>query len=145
MEMKRFVRTALAGVFAVNVAGCAGTLNSVQKSELRVYQEKGLLVEEKNPGLGAALGILPGGGSFYTRHIGLGVVNLLLWPLSILWDPMNGYDQSNAINYFATHTAVSRQKEKEIAALEADLSAKKITPDDFLIRKGAIERKYAAD
>lgn len=143
--MKTHLRSFVTLILGLSLSGCAATLNSVQKSELRTYQEKGLLVKEKTPGLGAALGILPGGGSFYTRHFGLGVVNLLLWPLSILWDPVNGFDESNAINYFSTRTLNSRHKDKELSELEDQLSGKKISTDEFLIKKGLIERKYSGD
>lgn len=44
-------------------------------------------IREKNAGTAFALGCLPGGGSFYTRSYGMGVFDLLFWPLSILWDP----------------------------------------------------------
>jgi len=43
-------------------------------------------IKIKDPGAAAAFAFLPGGGSFYTGQIGLGVLNLLLWPFSVLWD-----------------------------------------------------------
>jgi len=46
------------------VTGCASGLNSVQSSEYKTWESKGLLVKDKDPGTAAALGILPGGGSF---------------------------------------------------------------------------------
>lgn len=39
--------------------GCASGLNSYQKAELDHFEAKGLVVEEKSPGTGAALGLLP--------------------------------------------------------------------------------------
>jgi len=39
--------------------GCASGLNSYQKSELRHFEAAGLAVEEKNPAMGTALGLLP--------------------------------------------------------------------------------------
>ena len=89
-------------LIAVSLGGCATPLNSAQKREYQGYQARGIAIEEKNPGTGADLGLLPGGGSFYNREYGFGVVNLLFWPLSILWDPISGYDGSLSINYFAT-------------------------------------------
>ena len=41
--------------------------------------------------LGELACAMPGGGSFYGREYGLGVVNLLFWPLSSLWDPVSGH------------------------------------------------------
>jgi hypothetical protein len=81
MGIKRIA--AVAGIIML-CTGCATGLNSHQQAELKHFEARGQAVEEKNPGLGAALGILPGGGSFYGREYGFGVVNLLLWPLSIL-------------------------------------------------------------
>ena len=127
------------------LVGCAGGLNSVQKSELKSFQAKGLSVEEKNPGTGAALGILPGGGSFYTRNYGLGIVNLLFWPLSIFWDPVNGYEGALSINYYVTKATLARKMDKEIKDLEYQMQDKKITVEEFLIEKRKIEKKYSPD
>lgn len=85
--MRKVLAVLLAGTFASAVCGCATTLTSQQKREYQGYQAKGLVVEEKNPGVGAALGILSGGESFYAGAYGWGVVNLLMWPISVLWDP----------------------------------------------------------
>ena len=68
-------RLVLALGLAAACAGCASGLNSQQKAELRHYEANGLAVEEKSPGTGAALGLLPGGGSFYGREYGLAVVD----------------------------------------------------------------------
>jgi hypothetical protein len=43
-------------------------------------------VPDQNAGLAFGLGFLPGGGSFYTGSYVLGVVDLLLWPFSVIWD-----------------------------------------------------------
>ena len=44
-------------------------------------------IEVKSPVTAAVLGLLPGGGSFYTGEMGLGIVDALLWPFgSTLWD-----------------------------------------------------------
>ena len=48
-------------------------------------------IKKKNPTTAIALGLLPGGGSFYTGEIGLGVADVLLWPFSPIWDmPLAG-------------------------------------------------------
>ncbi|MDX5335625.1 MAG: hypothetical protein LPK13_06000 [Marinobacter sp.] len=128
---------------AVLVSGCATPLTSGQKQELQAYKAKGLAVEEKNPGAGAALGILPGGGSFYAREYGLGVVNLLFWPASILWDPMSGYQGSESINYYATQEKVSKLKSKEINQLDDQLMMGTIDNKKYVADKRKIEEKYS--
>ncbi|MCT4574778.1 MAG: hypothetical protein OIF36_02185 [Alphaproteobacteria bacterium] len=91
------------------LSGCATPLNSIQKSELREWKADGLEVQEKDPTAAAFLGLLPGGGSFYTRQYGYGVANLLLWPLSILWDPINGARGAETLNYDTTYFAIRRR------------------------------------
>ncbi|MGH8505334.1 MAG: hypothetical protein ACRETM_05135 [Stenotrophobium sp.] len=132
----------LAGIL---LGGCATPLNSVQKHELEVYQVKGLAVDEKDPGAGAALGILPGGGSFYTRNYGLGVVNLLLWPLSILWDPVSGYEGALSINYVVTKTTVDTKRDGELSDLDDQLTLGTISKEDYVRRKREIESHYSAN
>lgn len=128
----------------VLTSGCATPLNSGQKQELRGYQAKGLAVEEKNPGAAAALGILPGFGSFYVREYGAGVVNLLLWPASVLWDPVSGYEGAQSINYYATKQKVEGLEDKEIASLEDQLMMETITNKQYVAEKRKIEDKYTA-
>ena len=122
--------------------GCASGLNSIQKREYTAMKNDGVLVKEKNPSTGVALGFLPGGGSFYTRHPGLGVVNLLLWPLSILWDPVSGHEGSMAINYDLTKYNLKREKGKEIAALDKKLGLGEIDSKIYVLEKSEIEKKY---
>ena len=101
--------------------------------------------EEKNVGAGFAFGLLPGGGSFYTRHYVVGVVDLLLWPLSVLWDPINGVNGAEEINYYSTVSAVNRAKNKELADLQSEYANEKISEKKFNIRKMEIEAKYNID
>ncbi len=81
--------------------GCA-SLNSFQRSEYQEMKLAGVAVKEKDPNLAMALGVLPGGGSFYTRQWGLGIADLLLWPYSIRWDPFVGRSGAEVINYDTT-------------------------------------------
>jgi len=122
--------------------GCASGLNSYQKSELRHFEAAGLAVEEKNPAMGTALGLLPGGGSFYGREYGLGVVNLLFWPLSILWDPVSGHSAAETINYHATKQHVSTLENRELDALEDRLTRNEIDMTQYSIQKRRVETKY---
>ncbi|MDX1803195.1 MAG: hypothetical protein R3292_03885 [Alcanivorax sp.] len=142
--MKRWLVLVLPSLLVL-LSGCATPITSVQSQELRAYQAKGLEIQEKNPTTAAALGILPGGGSFYTRNYGLGVVNLLLWPLSVLWDPMSGYNGAQAINYYATQQVIDHKQQKEMSRLDDSLMAGSITKLQYVAKKREIESKYSAD
>jgi hypothetical protein len=51
-----YLRTLLIGGLLAITTGCANGLNSVQKAELDSYEARGLAIQEKSPGTGAALG-----------------------------------------------------------------------------------------
>ncbi|MDO7903336.1 hypothetical protein ACE1YR_13995 [Pseudomonas sp. K1(2024)] len=136
------VRNLTAAALIAMTTGCASGLNSAQEAELDGYRARNLAVEEKKPGLAAGLGLLPGGGSFYGRAYGYGVVNLLFWPLSILWDPVSGYDAAEAINYQATKTRVSALKKQEMERLDAQLESDAIDLKQYTLDKRKVEDKY---
>ena len=125
----QYLRTLLIGSLLVITTGCANGLNSVQKAELDAYEARGMAIQEKSPGAGAALGLLPGGGSFYGREYGFGVANLLLWPLSILWDPISGYDAARAINYNVTKAHVAKLQADFSDTADIQYRARQLTED----------------
>ena len=132
-------------ITAILFSACATPISSYQKRELQFYQSKGLLVEEKNPAAAAALGFLPGFGSFYVREYGVGVVNLLFYPLSIFWDPVSGYDGATAINYYASKDFASRKLKSEIRSLDNKLVSSEITKEEYVVRKREIEADFSLD
>ena len=123
-------------------SGCASKISGGQEKELASYKAKGLYVEEKSIGGAAALGILPGGGSFYTRHYGLGIANLCLWPISILWDPVSGVWGAESINSYATKEKVEKDKSTKITNLERELEDGKIDSSTFIKQKRQVEDFY---
>lgn len=123
-------------------SGCASKISGGQEKELASYKAKGLYVEEKSIGGAAALGILPGGGSFYTRHYGLGMANSCLWPISILWDPVSGVWGAESINYYATKEKVEKDKSTKITNLERELEDGKIDSSTFIKQKRQVEDFY---
>jgi len=129
------------------LTSCVSGLNNNQKRKLSAvkFEHPELYQEEKSVGVAAALGILPGGGSFYTRHYAIGVVDLLLWPISILWDPFNGMNGAQEINYYSTIGNVKRAKKKELTDLKAEYVRGKISDKNFQIGKMEIESKYDLD
>lgn len=123
--------------------GCASGLNSMQSQEYKTWESKGLLVKEKDPGTAAALGILPGGGSFYVGEVGLGIVNLLMWPWSVLWDPVSGSNGAKSDNYYATKSLVERKQNAELRDLDDKLTLKKIGNEEYIKMKRYVETKYS--
>lgn len=117
-------------------------MNQWQKAEYDLMKQDGVLVEEKNPVTGAWLGILPGFGAFYAREPLVGVVDLLLWPISVLWDPVVGYESSKKVNYTLTTTTLAREKEKALADLQGQRDRQEIDAATFDTRKREIERQY---
>lgn len=139
--MSTFKKT-LAAVSVVMITGCASGLNSLQEREYSAFERDGVLIEEKQPSTGVLLGLLPGGGSFYAREPGIGVANLLLWPLSILWDPISGSDGAKVINYDLTKHQLKREKNKELSSLDDKLSLNQIDQQGYILTKRKIEDKY---
>ena len=92
--------------------GCTDVMYGLrphQKNDIRDWEAAGQpVVHEKNPATATALGFFFGLGSFYTDEPVLGVVDLLLWPISILWDPLIAPANANKINYEATKAAWQR-------------------------------------
>jgi len=126
----------------VFIGGCASGLSSIEKRQYMAYEREGVLIKEKNPTTGAVLGLLPGIGSFYAREPALGVVNLLFWPISILWDPISGYQGSKSINYSATVYQRKQQKDKALDELADNLAVGHINSKQYIAKKRDIERKY---
>lgn len=91
------------------------------------------------------LGLLPGGGSFYTENYGIGVVDLLFWPLSILWDPINGNNGAKAINYYATKERVRYLSAKEKKDLTLKLETGQVSQLEYAKKRREIEEKYSSD
>jgi hypothetical protein len=132
--MKSFFSTGLIVALLIST-GCS-SLNSAQKHELAEWEGENLKVEQKNEGLAAGLNVLPGVGDFYNGNVGLGVVNLLAWPLSILWAPVGGASGAQEVNYFMTKAHVERLSKKRQATineLQASAMTKQITSDEFYI------------
>ncbi|WP_417698408.1 hypothetical protein [Psychromonas sp.] len=114
----------------------------MEKREYAAFEHDGVLIEEKNPTVGAVLGILPGFGSFYVGEPGYGIINLLFWPVSILWDPVSGYDGSKSINYDITKYQLNKEKEKKLTILADKLTTNQINSNQYIVEKTAIEQQY---
>lgn len=124
---------------------CASHINNQQERKLNMIkaEKPELYIEEKNSTTAGWLGLLPGGGSFYTRQYGYGVVNLLFWPLSITWDPFNGSGGAKDLNYEATMTNVKKKKKSDTKTLDEKLDAKQISESDYRRKIKEIDEDYS--
>lgn len=108
MKLKSMV---IATVAASMLSGCI-SLPRDHEQKLRALEGYGIsptAVERKSPGTAAALNILPGVGNFYlaygTHESGqwtVGALNLLFWPLSIVWAIPQGAIDATSINKMET-------------------------------------------
>ena len=64
-----------------------------------------------SPAIAGVLSILPGGGNFYNGQIGIGIVNTLLWPLSIVWGiPTSVSSASNIRAYRSAQASLYKKR-----------------------------------
>lgn len=139
--MLKRVQTVTTVVVLSSLVSCA-SINSTQDRELKTWQAKNLEVEEKKPSLAAALNVLPGIGDFYNGNIGYGVVNLLTWPVSVLWAPVGGADGAKEVNYFATRAYVEEletKKKKLKSDLESAFMTGQMSKNDYYIASKKVE------
>lgn len=108
-------RNQLAAVFAViilSTAACGNPHYGLAKHQvrnLRDWEAAGQpLVIEKKPQTATVLAFFFGLGSFHTNDIAQGILDLILWPISILWEPWIAPAAANKINYEATQQAWER-------------------------------------
>ena len=130
-------------VLALSLSGCVTPLTSHQQAKYSTLAAQGLIVEEKDPTVAATRGVLPGGGSFYTREVELGILNLFTWPLSILWDPISAHAAATKMNFYATIAEMQAERDKEFQTLERHLEDGEISEETYVKLKRQIEDTYA--
>lgn len=99
-------------------------------------------VKEKSPGTAAGLNFLPGIGDFYNGNVGLGIVNLLTWPLSILWAPVGGASGANEVNYYSSKANIDKleaKRKKLKNDVEIAFIGKRISKDEFIVANKMID------
>jgi outer membrane murein-binding lipoprotein Lpp len=144
--MKKFFSNAI--VIALLISTGCTSLNSAQKHELAEWEGEKLKVEHKNESLAAGLNVLPGIGDFYNGNVGLGIVNLLTWPASILWAPVGGATGAAEANYFMTKAHVdklTKKRQATINELQAAAMTKQITNDEFYIASQKVNNMQLND
>jgi len=144
-DMRNALVVALSLLLASSFFGCA-TLSSNDKAKIEEVKSCGLSVphdELKSPGAAGALNILPGFGNFYLAsgtdegsQWAIGFVNLLTWPVSILWGiPEAAIDadiinKKNSVYYYSY-----RQGKDELKTCQAKLEKDKMAGTEAMKSK----------
>lgn len=108
--MKNFISTI---ILLLSLSACTH-LNAYERDRLQSLRGRGITVDTPqtqwerpaSPAAAGALNLLPGGGNFYlasgnagdSNHYTYGFLNLITWPLSILWAVPEGAVDAQTIN-----------------------------------------------
>jgi hypothetical protein len=103
--------TAIVLILTIVLGGCAA-LNKEERAQYNEWKESGELVVIKKPIAALYLGILPGVGSFYVGKPARGVLDILLWYPSVLWDGPISMAEASRMNYEATQQKLNEQSEE---------------------------------
>jgi len=144
---KENMKTTLFLMICLVVTSCT-SLSGHQKRELAEYKAKNLAVEEKSPATAAVLNILPGFGDFYNGNVGIGIVNLLFWPASVLWAPVGGATGADEVNYYTSKSHIekleNKKKQVKLTVEEAFIS-ERITKQQFYFTNKKIEMMHLSE
>ena len=143
--MRNMRKTVLALLAATTLPGCATMLTSEHSREYQNYQAKGLAVAGEES-YGRRLPWNSARRRFLLRpRIWLGCLQSLVWPLSVLWDPVSGYEGSETINYYATKASVDAKVRKELGNLDDQMTVGVVNKEQYVQQKHAIESRYSVD
>ena len=124
----------------VVLSGCV-SLSRTDKENLRTIRDAGLGITDesvKSPLAAGFLNVLPGVGNFYLSYgteepeqVLVGFINLLFWPVSILWGIPEAAVDANTLNkretiYYYYRTDAGREKLQ--AAIDRTKAMPPITP-----------------
>lgn len=125
---------------ALTGCGIPRRLSDEEKSTYSAFARADVVVEKKSPGAAVGLGFAPFAlGAFYSdQWVVFGAVDFLLWPLSIVWAPVNSYARVRETNYRATVEALGPEKIRQIAELDRQRAAGAITDAQYVDRARAI-------
>ena len=131
--MAKLSTVLISTVCVLALAGCT-SLSRHEQNQLKQLEAHGITIDTPagqfeppaQPGAAAFLNILPGVGNFYlasgraaqSEHALYGVMNLLFWPLSIIWGMPEAAIDANNINkremiYYYTYDKQGKKALKE--------------------------------
>ena len=133
-KVAMFLCAAVIAVSLCLLGGCSDPnygLKDHQTQDLKQWKEEGVdLVKKKDPATACGWGFVLGIGSFYNGDIGLGILDLLLWPLSIAWEPFIAPAHSNRINYEATQAEWRRRQRvspRDLSGVNCDVRVVRVS------------------
>jgi hypothetical protein len=120
--------------------GMPRRLSDQEKSDYSSLVRAEVIVEKKSPGTAIGLGFAPFAlGSIYSdQWVVLGVTDFVLWPVSILWSPVNSWSRVRETNYRATVEVLGPEKIRQIGELDRQREAGQITDAQYLERARSI-------
>ena len=119
------------------------SINNQQLAKLKIYQDKGFYINKKSPLLGLFVGLFPAGGCLYLKHFIFGIISILSYPLSIIWEIVIGYFGSLKVNYFATLQFVNESYTAEEKKLDNLLLEMNDNGKYYIAAKKELDKKYA--
>jgi hypothetical protein len=125
---------------AATGCGIPRRLSDQEKSDYSSLVRAEVIVEKKSPGTAIGLGFAPFAlGSIYSdQWVVLGVTDFVLWPVSILWSPVNSWSRVRETNYRATFELLGPEKVRQIGDLDRQRAAGQITGTQYIERARAI-------
>jgi hypothetical protein len=118
-------------------------IDNQQLLKLKLYQSKGFYIKEKKPFLGLVFALFPAGGSIYLKHFIFGIISILTYPLSIIWEIIIGYFGSLKVNYFVTSQFVNENYVAEEKKLDHLLLEVNDNGKSYIVAKKELDQKYA--
>jgi len=152
-EMRNALVVVLSVLLAASFFGCA-TLSGNDKAKLEEVKACGLSVpheELKSPGAAGALNILPGFGNFYLAsgtdegsQWAIGFVNLLTWPISVVWGIPEAAIDADVINkknsvYYYTY----KQGKDELKTCQVKLEKDKMPESETITSNKSTTKQVA--
>jgi len=152
-EMRNALVVVLSVLLAASFFGCA-TLSGNDKAKLEEVKACGLSVpheELKSPGAAGFLNILPGFGNFYLAsgtdegsQWAIGFVNLLTWPISVVWGIPEAAIDADVINkknsvYYYTY----KQGKDELKTCQVKLEKDKMPESETITSNKSTTKQVA--
>ena len=125
--------------------GCSGhrmARTEGMREQYQAQKDAGVSVKGASAGVAIGLSFLPLGiGAGYTNNsVYEGAGEILLWPLSILWAPINNWAKVKDLNYDATVRMLTGERKNKITQLDTKRTS--MSAIDYDAQRKAIDDYY---